>query len=149
MVKFKSIKLRWVLVLIVIVGVGYCLFPVKFAVSEKNIDTSRRYIIARRSQGTYLDFTVLEDSGSSETDCIYVSGDWDKIKEVSTGYPSYFLNKYVIYTEDDYVVREGIDDILYLENYDIDVLYPIKREDFNFILPNWWICRFETWDIFK
>ncbi|MCD8090338.1 MAG: hypothetical protein LUD81_06910, partial [Clostridiales bacterium] len=79
----------------------------------------------------------------------YVTGDWYKIHKVTIGYPSYFLNKYVIYTDDNNVVKDGNDEILYLESCEINVLYPIKREGLGAFLPKGWICRFEMWDIFR
>ncbi len=134
------IKKNWgkcVILLIVI----YLIIPAQIAIDESDIDKDRNYLIVDFTSVTACDYRILYDSRGRNINYVV---DSNRILHFFTKFTGFYgdiegnLNRYVLYTDDNEVVRNE----LIVEDYDINILYPIKRE-FN-IYPDNVIFRFET-----
>lgn len=128
--------------IIILAIIIYFIMPVQVAINESNIDRDKNYLIVEFTTATECDYKVLYDSKGRNINYVV---DSNRILHFFTKYTGFYgdiqgnLNRYVLYTDDNEVVR----DELIVEDYDINILYPIKRE-FKLIYPDNIIFRFET-----
>lgn len=136
-----KIKKNWGKI-ITLALVIYFLTPVQIAIDEHDIDKDRNYLIVEFTTATACDYEVIYDSQGRNINFVV---DSNRILHFFTKFTGFYgdidgnLNRYVLYTNDNEVLR----DELIVNDYDINILYPIKRE-FDLIYPDNVIFRFET-----
>lgn len=136
-----KIKKNWGKIIILLLII-YFISPIQIAIDGSKIDKNRNYLIVEMTAVTDCDFHILYDSQGRNIN--YVS-DSNRVLHFFTKFTGFYgdimgnLNKYVIYTDDNDIERN----VLIVKDYDINILYPIKR-DHDLFYPNNMIFRFET-----
>lgn len=135
------IKNNWGKIIILLVVI-YLFTPVQIAVNEYDLNYDNDYMIVEFATASECDFHILYDSKGRNINYVV---DNNRVLHFFTKFTGFYgdidrnLNKYVLYTDDNKIER----DELIVDDYDINIIYPIKRE-FKFIYPDNVIFRFET-----
>lgn len=144
----KKINKKYIVLLFVILFLLYAISPATIAVKEENINKEKDYLIVEMYASTDVDFHVIYDS--QNRDISYIKDD-SRIKNAFLKFGGFKndymgnLNKYVIYTNAQDIEYLSVGNVLHINNYNIRILYPVKRDMPNNIYPKGCVLRFEQW----
>lgn len=140
----RNHKFLCVFILLVI----FLFSPAKIAINVEDIDKTRTYIIAEMHEYPDANFHVIYDSQNRDITYIYVEKNFLNYFLNFCGFNNDImknLNVYVIYTDENNIRYMDTGNTLIMNNYDIDILYPIKRDNIlESIYPKRFVFRFET-----
>lgn len=120
--------------------------PCNIAINKDNINTSDDYIIVKLSTATDEDFNIIYDS--MNRNLIGIKDD-SRLKNRLLNFKGFCndymgnLNEYVLYTQDDEIEHTPHGDILHINTYKINIIYPVKRDDEQFFYPKWCVFNYE------
>ena len=115
----------------------------------EDIDKTKDYMICKYSTCAECDLSVIYDSKGRDIDTVVIKNTLEHIFKFSGVFKNDLhggLNTFVVYGDTEEIKdRKGA---VYLYNYDIKVVYPVKRDSFplsNNDLPKDRILRYELW----
>ena len=138
-------KNRAIVLIIILLFVASYFAPVKFAIKQEDLRDTESYIIVQVQHSTAVSIWVAvgDNNGKyNEPVSINLLGDEPQLYSYEIEFGG---NQFVCYGN--YLDEGDFHGEVY-KNFEItgwDILYPIKRDSlFNFILPNSYICRYDT-----